>query len=413
MEENMWPAKTDLLILGAGEAGVALAGEVRRAGYTGCITLLGDEATLPYRRPPLSKGYVTGAGTAEGLPLRAAEFYADHAITLRLGCRAARIDCTGRRVLLENGEAVAYATLVLALGVRPRALGIVGADLPGVHSLHTRGDADSLRTKLGDTRSVLILGAGFVGLELAASLRLDGHRVRVLERAESVLSRAVWPRMAEAMARMHSARGVEIETGARVSAITAGADGLLVHLADGTQRHADLVVSAVGAEPNDALARDAGIRCDGGIAVDAEGRTSVPGVFAIGDCTVQGHPRTGAPLRITSVHNALAQAHAAASAIAGKRRSARPEAPTFWSDQYATSLLQVGLHDDADSEVLRGDAATESFTLFYYKGSQLVAAHSLGQRTEHIFARRLIDAGIHPEPHELMDAGLPLRRLLS
>ncbi|MFM2420710.1 MAG: pyridine nucleotide-disulfide oxidoreductase [Pseudomonadota bacterium] len=159
MEENMWPAKTDLLILGAGEAGVALAGEVRRAGYTGCITLLGDEATLPYRRPPLSKGYVTGAGTAEGLPLRAAEFYADHAITLRLGCRAARIDCTGRRVLLENGEAVAYATLVLALGVRPRALGIVGADLPGVHSLHTRGDADSLRTKLGDTRSVLILGA--------------------------------------------------------------------------------------------------------------------------------------------------------------------------------------------------------------------------------------------------------------
>jgi 3-phenylpropionate/trans-cinnamate dioxygenase ferredoxin reductase subunit len=355
--------KPAILIIGAGQSASQTVDALRRKGFAGSLTLVGEEPELPYQRPPLSKKYLSGALARDRMPLRHQSFYDDHGVDLRLGRRATSIDRATRRVQLDEGSTLAYDTLVLATGSRPRQVTVPGSDLAGIHSLRTMSDADRLRDEARPGRRAVIVGGGYIGLEVAATCRELGVEVTVLEMADRVMNRVVCEPVSRFFHEEHERHGVRIVLGARMQEFLAGADGRVraVRCTDGSEHAADFVLIGIGVVPTDELARASGLACDNGIVVDEHCRSSDPAIYAIGDCSNHPSPHYGMRVRLESVDNAFEQAHSAAANIMGTP-TVHDQVPWFWSDQYQHKLLIVGLAQGHDRMVLRGDPAKQSFS---------------------------------------------------
>lgn len=405
-----------ILIVGAGQAGLQTAEALRAGGYTGDITLLGQEAYGPYHRPPLSKAWLAGSLEASQLSMRAPELLARKGIALRTGHTVTHIDRASCQVQLADGQRLPYSGLVLATGASPRPLPVPGGQAPGVWPLRSRDDASGIAAALATCQAtqqpVVVIGGGFIGLEVAATARQKGLVVTVVEAAPRLLGRVLAPMVSDWYAALHRSQGVELLLGQQVSAITTDAQGQAqgVALADGRVLPAGLVVVGIGVTANDTLAREAGLVCDHGVVVDAHSRTSDPLIMAAGDCTVR-RLDDGRLLRLESVQNATEQGKSAAAALLGQ---ARPfsATPWFWSDQYHIKLQTAGLSQGADRWAVRGDTGSPSFSVYHYQGDRLLAVDSVNAPKDHLLARKLLDAHRHPTPDQVRDLGCDLAALL-
>lgn len=401
-------AMTRVLILGAGHAGGAAAATLRQFGHEGPILLVGEEPHLPYQRPPLSKAWLKGEAGPEDLFLRPASFYAEQGVEVRLGVRADAIDADARTVAFADGSTETFDVLILATGSVSRALPLPGAGLPGVLALRSMAEAEALKARLTPGARLVVIGGGFVGLEAAASARALGCEAVVLERAPRLLSRVASAPVSDLLATRHGAEGVAVHTGVDISAIETDGDRLQVVHSGGVET-GDVVLVGVGADACDALARSAGLACDGGVVVDGQARTSHPAIFAIGDCTRRPVPALGEGLfRLESVPNALEQAKQAAAAITG--RTAPPaEVPWFWSDQYDLKLQMAGLPVGADRTVVRGDPAAGNLAVFHLKGDRLVCVEAVNAPAEFMGGRQLIARATPVDAEKLADPAVSMK----
>jgi len=402
---------TDTLIIGAGQAAAQTAITLRQNGYEGRITLVGDEAYVPYERPPLSKGFMAGEVELERMIMRPEAFYADKNITLRLKTTVTRIDRATKTATLGSGETLPYGALVLATGGRVRKLAVPGAALPGVHYLRNVADVLAFRDRLAPGVRLVMVGGGYIGLEAAAVAVKRGCAVTVLEAMPLVLNRVVAPELSAFYADVHRQAGVDLRTGVTAARFE-GTDALThVTCSDGTSVAADLVIIGIGIVPNVELAVDAGLAVDNGIVVDAFTRTADPAIFAVGDCT--NHPAPGGVrLRLESVANALGQGKAAALSIVGKP-APYEEIPWFWSDQYDLKLQMSGLYQPGDQVVIRGTMADRRFSACYLREGGFVACHAINLAKDFLQAKKLIAARVKPDPERLADAGVPLQSFLD
>ena len=405
-------AANAILIVGGGHAAGQAAASLRQEVPGERIVLLAEEAHIPYQRPPLSKQYLAGEWGPERVTLRPAGFYQAKNIDVRPGARVERLDVNARTVACANGETLGYKKLLLATGARPRRLAVPGGDLPGVHYLRTIDDADAIKARLAPGRRLVVVGGGYIGLEVAAVAVALGVRVTVLEMEARVLQRVATAEMSAFYAALHAGRGVAIRTGARATAFAGTGRLEAVVCADGTRVAADVAVVGVGVTPNVELAAEAGLPCDDGIVVDEYARTAAPDVYAAGDCTNHPNAVLGRRLRLESVPNAMEQARvAAANLAAADGKSRRYQAvPWFWSDQYDLKLQMVGFAADAERSVTRGDPASDAFATFHLRGSVLVAADAVNRPREFMAARQLVgrevDEQILADPQADMRAAL-------
>lgn len=380
---------SSVVIIGAGQAGYQVAASLRQEGFQGEVTLIGDEAGLPYQRPPLSKAYMLGKIGVSNLRFRPAEYYAEHRITL-VNDAVTTIDRTNRRVSLMSGEAIGYDHLVLAVGAHNRVLPVPGAELDGVFGLKTMADADALIVRLKDARNVIVVGAGFIGLEFAAVASSLGASVRVLELGNRPMARAVSFEMSDVFRDAHESWGVHLEFNQGLAHIE-GTDGKVsgVETTDGRKLPADLVVFGIGVIPNIRLAAEAGLNIDNGITVDANLLTQDSSISAIGDVAAFPSPLADRHIRLESVQNAVDQARNVAARLVGK---AVPYSvlPWFWSDQRDLKLQIVGLHDGADTTVVLGSAAEKQMSVLHFRRNQLVAVETLNRPSDHVAARRVL-----------------------
>lgn len=384
-----------VVIVGAGHGGAQAAASLREEGFQGRITLVSDERVAPYHRPPLSKAFLKDPSAGPQF-LRGPKFFAEHAIDLFLQTRATALDLAASRVALSNGGALEFSHLVLALGGKPRRLAAPGGDAPGVYSLLSLPDAEALREALQKGGEAAVIGGGFIGLEVAATLVALGFKTTVIEAMPRVLGRAVAPLISEHMLRRHRGWGAEILLNESVARIEGDAKGpAAVITQSGRRIGASLVVIGVGMVPNVALAEAAGLAIDNGVAVDAHLRTADPRIFAIGDCASYPHWSAARRLRLESVQNATDHGRAVAKAIVGRPEPYRA-APWFWSDQHNIKLQMVGLSLGVDDYVLSGDPEADRFSVYHFSGPRLVAIDSVNSPAEHMLGRRMLAAGFSP-----------------
>ena len=376
--------------------------------------MLGAETAPPYQRPPLSKGYITGEETSASLEFRAAAFYSDRRIDPVLGTTATSIDRAARTVSVHDGRRFHYDHLALTTGARVRRPPIPGLDARGIRVLRDIADAQAIKDDLAATDAMVVIGGGFIGLELAAVARKLGKSVTVLEAQDRLMARAVAPAISAFYASAHRQRGVVLELNVRIDKVTAEHGHVTgVQLTDGRHFPARLVILGAGVVPNLELAQAAGLPCSGGIEVDTCGRTIDPHIVAAGDCTSQPHVFAhGAMIRLESVQNAIDQGKAAAAAILG-RSEPNNGPPWFWSDQGDLRLQIAGLNMGYDTTVLRGDPDSEAFSLFYYRGGKFIAADSVNRSTDHLVARKLLELGLPLAQDVAADVGFNLKTLLK
>jgi 3-phenylpropionate/trans-cinnamate dioxygenase ferredoxin reductase component len=391
-----------VLIVGGGQAGAQAADTLRREGFSGRLVLISDEDLLPYQRPPLSKKFLSGEMAADRLLFRHRAFYDEHAVELKLGLPATRIEPGAQRVGLSSGEEIKYDRLLLCLGALPRRLSCAGAELPGINYLRNINDATAIQQGLKPGARVVIVGGGYIGLETAATARNLGCAVSVLEMADRVMNRVVASNVSEFFAHEHRTQGVKIICNSRVVRFEGNNRVERVICADGSVYPADLVVVGVGVIANTQLALDAGLKCENGIVVDASCRTSDPAIFAAGDCTNYFSPRYECRVRLESVDNAFEQSKVAALNMLD-RPATHERVPWFWSDQYDNKLLIVGLSSGHDQQVTRGDPATRSFSVCYLKGGELLAVEAINHSKDYMAARRLIPERFRPDIDRLAD----------
>jgi 3-phenylpropionate/trans-cinnamate dioxygenase ferredoxin reductase subunit len=397
-----------VVIAGAGHAAGQTIVSLRQAGFAGPITLVGEEPYLPYQRPPLSKKFLAGELDVARLLLRQERFYADHGVDVRLNLRVTGVERGARHVTLSDGERLPYDHLVLATGSRVRRVSIPGSELNGVHYLRTIEDVDRIRDHVHAGANAIIVGAGYIGLEVAAVLRQLDLAVTVVELAPEILARIEAPPVAAFFTRVHQDAGVHIRCGTAVAKIHGESRVTGVTLTDGVDLPADLVIIGVGILPATELAETAGLACDNGILVDEHCRTVDPHVLAIGDCTNHPNPLLGRRLRLESVHNAQEQAKTAAATIVG---ASQPYAqiPWFWSDQYDLKLQIVGFSSRNEQAVVRGDPGSRSFAVFFLDDGRLTACYAINSPREFMLSRKLVAAGARPNPAALADAGRPFK----
>jgi 3-phenylpropionate/trans-cinnamate dioxygenase ferredoxin reductase subunit len=395
------------VVVGAGQAGLTVAQTLRERGWTDEILLLGDEAHPPYQRPPLSKKFLAGEIAADRLHLKPAAFFEKHRVDLRTGVLVEAIDRRAARLATSAGP-IAYDRLVLATGTRPRRLAAAWTELPGVVHLRGIDDVERIRASLARARRLFVVGAGYIGLEVAAVARAAGRDVTVLEAQPRVLARAVAPPVSAFFETMHRSRGVRILTGLGLAAVEPRGESLAVTTADGARHDADLLLIAVGAVPNVELAAEAGLAVDDGVLVDAACRTSDDAILAAGDCTRFPSTLYGRKLRLESVQNAIDQAKAAAATLTGSPAAYDP-VPWFWSDQYETKLQIVGLSTGHAEAALRGDPASGAFSTLYFDADRrLIAVDSVDRPRDHMLARRLVGRRLDAPSSALADPAVGL-----
>ena len=378
-----------VVIAGAGHAAGQLVTSLRQHKFEGQIVLVGDEPYLPYQRPPLSKKFLAGEMPAERLYVKPASFYADANVELHLDTRVTAIDRAAKRLETDAGEPVAYDRLVLALGASVRRLPIEGVALSGVHYLRSIADVEGIRGDLEPGHRLVVIGAGYIGLEVAAVARQAGLEVTVIEMADRVMSRVVSPEISDFYQIQHTEQGVRFRLSTGVDALTGKKRVKSVTTSDGEDIPADLVVIGIGIAPNTQLAADAGLPVDDGIVVDDRCRTEDPDIFAVGDCTVHPNALYNRQLRLESVHNALEQAKTAAANICGKD-TAYSQVPWFWSDQYDLKLQIAGLSEGYDDVVIRGNPAERSFSCLYLRDGHLIACDAINAPRDFVQSKQLI-----------------------
>lgn len=397
-----------IIIIGAGHAAGQAAASLRQEKYEGTITIIGDEPHIPYQRPPLSKQYLSGEQGIERVYLRPEKFYADKEVEVRTNTRVTSINTTAQEVNIGD-EAVHYDELILATGSRPRLLNIPGSDLGGIHYLRSIDDVDAIRGELGEGKKVVIVGGGYIGLEVASVCVEAGLEVHVLEMEDRILQRVTTPLMSEYYHKLHTDRGVHLHTNTGVQGF-AGTERVSQVLCGETTFDADFVIVGIGIVPNIELATDAGIDCNNGISVNERCQTSVPHVWAAGDCTNGPNPLTGTNLRLESVPNAMEQARVTAANIVGKDK-VYDAIPWFWSDQYNLKLQMVGFSTTADEQILRGDQAAHQFAVFYLKDGKLIAADAVNSAKEFMVCKQLIGKTV--DTAALANPETDLKTLLS
>ena len=396
------------VIAGAGHAAGQVVATLKQLKYSGQIVLVGDEVYLPYQRPPLSKKFLAGAMPAERLHFKPASFYDEPNIEIRLRTRITTIDRDNKSVHTEGGERISYDKLVLALGSRARRLRIDGADLAGVHYLRSIADVDDIRSELNHYRRTVIIGAGYIGLEVAAVMQQQGLDVTVVELADRVMSRVVSPEISDFYQIEHTNQGVKLRLSTSVSAFRGDKRIASVETTDGEQIPADFVVVGIGIVANTELAASAGLTVDNGIVVNDQCETSDPAVYAVGDCTAHPNAIYNRQLRLESVHNALEQAKTAAANICGKETH-YSQVPWFWSDQYDLKLQIAGLSEGYDEIVIRGNPADRSFACLYLKNGQLIATDAVNAPREFVQSKGLIASHAKIDPARLADTDIPLQ----
>jgi 3-phenylpropionate/trans-cinnamate dioxygenase ferredoxin reductase component len=378
-----------VVVIGAGQAAAQLAMSLRQGKFAERIVILGDEPYLPYQRPPLSKKFLSERREPDALYLRPEKFWRDQDVAFELGACVAAVDPAQRRIMLKDGREIGYGTLAFATGTSARMPLIPGLTEAGVHVVRRIEDVARLRPALDDARRVVIIGGGYIGLEVAAVVRGEGRDVVVLEALDRVLKRVTGPPISDFYTSYHRARGVDVRLGAKILGIESAGRGAVVRLEPDERIAADLVLVATGARANDEIARTAGIACEDGILVDEEARTSTPGVYAIGDCTRFPSRRYGRRLRLESVQNAIDQAKAAAASMLGAPQPYDP-VPWFWSDQYDLKLQMAGLAQGCDDVAIVGDVGANRFSVEYRRAGRLIAVDAVNDARAHMLSRRRI-----------------------
>lgn len=399
-----------ILIVGAGHAGGAAAFELRKAGFTGEITLIGAEGYLPYQRPPLSKAYMKGESSEDDLFLRDRDWYNNSQVNLILSIRINLLNRANKGVRLSDGRVLGYDKLILATGARCRTLDLPGADLGGVLTLRDFGDAQSLKTLCQAGANLVVIGGGYIGLEAAAVARHLGCTVTLIEREDRLMARTASAEISDFYAAEHKRQGVDLRFGVRTARFTGEGRLQGVELSDGTVLKADAALIGIGVIPNVELAETVGLAVDNGIVVDEHARTSDPDVFAIGDVT--SRPVGGSRLRLESVHNALEQAKLAAAAICGMP-APKCETPWFWSDQYDLKLQIVGINPDGAQRVVRGDPYSRHFAVFHLVNGAVRAVEAVNEPTAFMAGKQLISSGRAVDPAQLADEAVPLKAIMA
>jgi 3-phenylpropionate/trans-cinnamate dioxygenase ferredoxin reductase component len=403
----------DVLIVGAGHGGAQAAIMLRQLKFEGSIAIIGDEGEIPYERPPLSKDYFAGEKEFERILIRPAKFWEEREVAMLLSKRVTNVDPVAKTVATQAGETFGYTHLIWATGGAPRMLPIPGGDLPGVQGVRTRADADAMKLASQSAEHIVVIGGGYIGLEAAAVLSKFDKRVTLLEALPRVLARVAGEDLSRFYEREHRAHGVDVRLGVCVTALEGETHVIGVRLDSGEGLPADLVIVGIGILPAVAPLAAAGAECDNGVRVDAQCRTSLPDVFAIGDCAAHANDFAGgAVIRLESVQNANDQANTVARTIMG---DAQPyhAVPWFWSNQYDLKLQTVGLSSEFDASVTRGDPATRSFSVVYLKQGRVIALDCVNAIKDYVQGKALVVAGAKIDPVRLADSTVPLKEMLE
>ncbi|MFS8111465.1 FAD-dependent oxidoreductase [Rhizobium jaguaris] len=401
-----------LVIVGAGQAGFALAAKLRALGDLRPITIIGAEENLPYQRPPLTKKYLLGEMAFDRLLFRPEHWYADNNVEIRLSTWVEQIDRTVKQVVTQDGSVLDYHTLVLATGAAPRPLPpSVGGALEGVYLARNKRDADQLAGEMRAGRRVLIIGGGYIGLEAAAVARHRGLEVTLIEMADRILQRVAAKETADIMRAIHRQHDVVIREKTGLKQLV-GKNGHVVaaELSDGSNIDVDFVVVGIGVAPNDQLAKEAGLEVGNGIIVDSFARTSDPSIFAVGDCAEL--PWDGGRIRLESVQNAVDQAEAAAAIIAGGDEAYDPK-PWFWSDQYDVKLQIAGFNLGYDETLLRPGTREGSASVWYFKKGRFIAVDAINDAKAYVTGKKLLETDTSPDKAVLADPAADLKQLLA
>lgn len=403
----------DVVIVGAGHAGAQAAIALRQNGFTGTVTMIGREPEPPYERPPLSKEYFAREKTFDRLYIRPPHFWGEKDVDLKLGLEVSAVDPAGKVLTLSDGSSFTYGKLIWAAGGDPRRLSCKGAELMGVHAVRTRADCDQLMGEIdGGVRNIVVIGGGYIGLEAAAVLTKLGCNVTLLEALPRVLARVAGPELSAFYEKEHRDHGVDLRTGVAVDSLEGSGRVSGVKLGDGSVVPADAVIVGIGIVPAVGPLVAAGAAGGNGIDVDEFCRTSLPDVYAVGDCAAFACDfAAGAVMRVESVQNANDQATCVAKAICGDEK-AYHAFPWFWSNQYDLRLQTAGLSVGYDQTVLRGNPENRSFSVVYLKGGKVIALDCVNATKDYVQGRKLVEAGVAPDVARLADAGVPLKELL-
>lgn len=402
----------DVLIVGGGHAGAQAAIALRQHKFVGSIAIINAEPELPYERPPLSKDYLAGEKTFERLLIRPESFWAERDVTLLLGRRVMAVDTGNKRATINDGETLGYGSLVWATGGDARRLSCVGHDLAGVHTIRSRADVDLLEQELSETSRVVVIGGGYIGLEAAAVLTKFGKHVTVLEAQPRVLARVAGEPLSRFYEQEHRAHGVEVILGVTVDHLEGDDRVRAVRLADGTSIPADMVIVGIGIVPMvEPLIAAGAAAAAGGVAVDEHCRTTLPGIFAVGDCAAHANRyAAGTVMRVESVQNANDQATTVARFLTGDPQPYEA-VPWFWSNQYDLKLQTVGLSVGHEEVVVRGDPAARSFSVVYLREGRVVALDCVNATKDYVQGRALVTSGAVIDPARLSDTSVPLKEL--
>jgi 3-phenylpropionate/trans-cinnamate dioxygenase ferredoxin reductase subunit len=402
----------DVLIVGAGHGGAQAAIALRQGKFAGSIAVLGDEPELPYERPPLSKEYLAGDKSFDRILIRQPAFWEERQVTMLPGRRVVAVDPAAHRLTTADGVEIGYGKLIWAAGGHARRLSCQGHDLIGVHTVRTRADADRMVAELPDVANAVVIGGGFIGLEAAAVLAKFGKHVTLLEALDRVMARVAGPDLSNFYQEEHRAHGVDVRLGVAVTAIEGDGKVSGVRLADGTVVPADLVVVGIGIIPAVEPLIAAGAEGSNGVRVDAQCRTSLPDIFAVGDCALHANRfADGAAVRLESVQNATDQASVAAKTILGED-VAYEATPWFWSNQYDLKLQTIGLSIGYDQAVVRGDPATRSFSVIHLKQGKVIALDCVNATKDYVQGRKLVETGAVIDPARLADTTVPLKEMI-
>ncbi len=401
-----------IIVVGGGQAGAQAIASLRLGGYEGGLTLVGEENAPPYQRPPLSKTFLKGLIDEDRLYLKPLQYYQDQNVELILDMKASRIDRASRRLHLQSGAALSYDKLILATGSTPRDLPVQGGTLDRVQTLRGIADVERLRACMSPRCRIVIVGAGYIGLEAAAVMRELGAEVTILEMADRVLARVTGEVMSSFFTRLHESHGVDVRTGVRLAALEGETSVTGARLASGEVIACDLVLVGIGITPNEGLAAEAGLACGNGIRVDRDARTLDPDIYAVGDCTKRPLVHYGREARLESVHNAIEQGKLAAAHILGHPRPSE-DTPWFWSDQYDVKLQIAGLSTNTNETVVRGDPSGRSFAVFYLQDGHIRAVDAVNAPPEFLASKKLIAANAALARDTLTDTSVSMKEIAA